>query len=314
VNLLDLYNARIADANSLNEVSQMHIVFANSLTPTEILFLHGNLFAGSKHKAPKLSPLCRFTLPQLQEAGRLWIDQHRAMLAEIGKPRIELYRRYELHDAVVLFSTDRKTPRRNLVISLTGANQRLMMPISGYLQNFDGKTTDILYVRDSSRQGYRGGIPKLADDMVEIGPALTELIDLTPYRQIVTVGVSAGGLPGLVMALRLGLDATLVCGGSSPERGQFDETGGPKLAGRLREWRQASLHTRVVVGYGAQDDKDESAAADIAHCVAGAEVERIALDGVEVKHNFIYKLSATGLLPAFMSDRLGLTDEDRAGG
>lgn len=307
MNLLDLYNARMAEAMSLNEVSQMHIALANSLTPTEIVFLHGNLFAGGKHKAPKLRPGCRFTLPQLQEAGRLWIDQHRAMLADIGKPRIELYRRYELHDAVVLFSADRKTPRQNLVISLTGANQRLMMPISGYLQNFDGKTTDILYVRDSSRQGFRGGIPNLADDMVEIGQALTRLVDLTPYQRKVSVGVSAGGIPGLVLALRLGLEATLVCGGSSPERGQFGEVGGPKLGDRLREWREESPHTRVVVGYGAQEEKDEAAAAEIARCVTGAEVERIALDGVEVKHNVLYKLSAAGLLPAFMADRLGLT-------
>jgi len=124
MNLLELYNSRITQANTLNEVSQIHIAFANSLTPTEVVFLHGNLFAVGKHKAPSLRPGCRFTLTQLQEAGRLWIDQHRAVLAEIGKSRIELYRRYELHDAVVLFSADRKAPRRNLVISLTGANQR----------------------------------------------------------------------------------------------------------------------------------------------------------------------------------------------
>lgn len=307
MNLLDLYDTRIVEAGSLNEVNQMHIALANSLTPTEIVFLHGNLFT-SKHKPPKLRPGCRFTLEQLKEAGRQWIDQHRAVLAEIGKPRIELFRRYELHDAVVLFSTDRKSPRRNLVVSLTGANQRLMMPISTYLQNFDGKTTDILYVRDSSRLGYRGGIPNLAGDMTEIGAALTQLIDFAPYRRKVAVGVSAGGLPSLVMALRLGLDAVLVCGGSSPERGQFEEPGKPRFPDRLRAWRAGSPATRVVVGYGAQDEKDEVAAAEIAACVEGAEVERIALDGVEVKHNFVYKLSAAGLLPAFMTEKLGLVD------
>ncbi len=306
MNLLDLYNARIAEAMSLNEVSQVHIALANSLTPTEIVFLHGNLFAGKKHKPPRLRPGVRYTLPQLQEAGRHWIDQHRAMLAEIGKPRMELFRRHELHDAVVLFSTDRKSPRRNLVVSLTGANQRLMMPISGYLQNFDGKTSDILYVRDSSRQGFRGGIPGLADDMTEIGAALSRLVDFAPYQRKVGLGVSAGGLPVLVMALRLGLDAVLVCGGSSPDRGQFDAPGQPRFGDRLRAWRDASSHTRVVLGYGAQDEKDEAAAADIAACVAGAEVERIALDGVEVKHNFLYKLSAAGLLPAFTAEKLGL--------
>lgn len=308
MNLLDLYNARIAEATSINEVNQMHIALANSLTPTEIVFLHGNLFAGAKHKAPKLRPGSRFTLPQLQEVGRAWIDQHRAMLAEVGKPRIELYRRYELHDAVVLFSTDRKAPRRNLVVSLTGANQRLMMPISGYLQNFDGKTTDILYVRDSSRQGFRGGIPNLTGDMAEIGPELTKLVDFGVYQRKVSVGVSAGGIPGLVLALRLGLDATLVCGGSSPQRGQFDEPGRSKLGDRLREWRAGSQATRVAVGYGAQDEKDEAAASEIAQCVTGAEVERVALDGVEVKHNFLYKLSVAGLLPAFLTDKLGLAD------
>ena len=306
MNLLELYNSRIALANTLNEVNQMHIAFANSLTPTEVVFLHGNLFAAGKHKAPALRAGARFTLPQLHEVARQWIDQHRAVLAEIGKPRIELYRRYELHDAVVLFSADRKAKRRNLVVSLTGANQRLMMPISTYLQNFDGKTTDILYVRDSSRQGYRGGIPGLADDMVEIGPELRELFDMRPYECKVSVGVSAGGIPGLVLALRLGLDATLVCGGSSPERGQFDRPGVPKLGDRLRQWREASPQTRVVLGYGAQDETDEKAAADIAQCVTGAEIERVALDGVEVKHNFLYKLSEAGLLSAFAADKLGL--------
>jgi hypothetical protein len=109
-----------------------------------------------------------------------------------------------------------------------------------------------------------------------------------------------------VLALRLGLDATLVCGGSSPERGQIEGVGRPKLGDRLRQWREASPHTRVVVGYGAQDENDETSATEIAKCVAGAEVERVALDGVEVKHNFLYKLSVAGLLPAFMADRLGL--------
>lgn len=306
MNLLDLYNARIAEATSINEVNQMHIAFANSLTPTEIVLLHGNLFASSKHKPPKLRPGVRFTQAQLQEAGRFWIDQHRAMLSEIGKPRIELYRRYELHDAVVLFSADRKSPRRNLVVSLTGANQRLMMPIAGYLQNFDGKTTDILYVRDSSRQGFRGGIPNLTDDMAEIGPALTKLVDFGPYERKVSVGVSAGGIPGLVLALRLGLAATLVCGGSSPVRGQFDEPGQRKLGDRLREWRDESPETRVVLSYGAQDEKDETSAAELAECIPGAEVDRIALEGVEVKHNLLYKLSAAGLLPAYLTEKLGL--------
>jgi hypothetical protein len=306
MNLLELYNSRIAQANSINEVNQMHIAFANSLTPTEIVYLHGNLFTG-KHKAPALRPGGRVTLPQLQENARQWIDQHRAVLNEVGKSRIELYRRYELHDAVVLFSADRKAPRRNLVIALTGANQRLMMPISTFLQNFDGKTTDILYVRDSSRQGFRGGIPGLADDMPEVGPELTKLFDMSAYKRRVSLGVSAGGLPSLVVALRLKLDATLVCGGSSPLRGQFDQPGQPKIGERLREWREASPQTRVTLGYGAQDPADEAAATELAECVTGAEVERIAIDGAEVKHNFLYKLSEAGLLSAFAADRLGLT-------
>lgn len=305
--LLDLYNARIVDARTLNEVNQIHIVFANSITPTEVVYLHGNLFVVGKHKLPILRPESRFSLSQLQEAARLWIDQHRAVLAEIGKPRIELYRRYELHDAAVLFSADRKAPRRNLVVSLTGANQRLMMPISTYLQNFDGKTTDILYVRDSGRQGYRSGIPDLADDMFEIGPAVTKLIDIGSYQRRVAIGVSAGGLPALVLALRLGLDATLVCGGSSPERGQFDRPGEPRLGDRLRRWREESPQTRVILGYGAQDVADERAAADTAQCIAGAEVERVALEGVEVKHNFLYKLSEAGQLSQFVAEKLGLT-------
>jgi len=305
--LLDLYNARIGEAHTLNEVNQTHIAFANSLTPTEVVYLQGNLFAAGKHKFPSLRPDCRFTLAQLQESGRLWIDQLRASLTEIGKPRTELYRRHDLHDAVVLFSADRRTPRRNVVVAFTGANQRLMMPISTFLQNFDGRATDILYVRDSSRQGYRNGIPDLADDMAEIGPALTKLIDVARYQWRASIGVSAGGLPALVTGLRLEFDATLVCGGSSPERGQFDRPGQPKFGDRLRQWREAAPLVPVTVGYGAQDAADESAAADIARCVSGAEVERIALDGVEVKHNFLYKLSAAALLTAFVSEKLGLT-------
>lgn len=90
-------------------------------------------------------------------------------------------------------------------------------------------------------------------------------------------------------------------------RGQLEVPGRPKLGDRLRQWREVSPHTRVVVGYGAQDGNDEGAAAEIAQCVTGAEVERVALDGVEVKHNFLYKLSVAGFLPAFMADRLGLS-------
>ncbi|RYG95741.1 MAG: hypothetical protein EON57_16195, partial [Alphaproteobacteria bacterium] len=202
--LLELYNARIVEARTLNEVNQMHIALGNSLTPTEVVYLHGSLFAKGKHKPPALRPDSRFTSAQLEENGRLWIDQLRATLKDVGKSRTELYRRHDLHDAVVLFSADRRKPRRNLVVALTGANQRLMMPLATFLQNFDSGTTDVLYVRDSSRQGYRGGIPGLADDIAGIGPALSSLIDMAAYQKRVSVGVSAGGLPGLVAALRLG--------------------------------------------------------------------------------------------------------------
>jgi hypothetical protein len=305
--LLELYNARIVEALTLNEVNQMHIAFANSLTPTEVVYLHGNLFAAGKHKAPKLSPLCRFTLPQLQEAGRLWIEQLRTTLSDVGKSRTELYRRHDLHDAMVLFSGDRKKPRRNLMVALTGANQRLMMPIATFLQNCDAGSTDILYVRDSSRRGFRDGVPGLADEMAEIGPALTKLIDMSQYQRRVSVGVSAGGLPGLVLALRLGFDATLVCGGSSPFRGQFDKPGARLFADKLQGWRSEAPGVQVIALYGAQEPVDETAAAEILQCVPGTEVVRVALDGVEVKHNMLYKLSAAGLLAAFFKDRLGLS-------
>lgn len=304
--LLDLYNARIVLARTLNEVNEIHIAFANSITPSEAVYLHGNLFVAGKHKAPALRADSRFTPAQLRDGARLWIDQLRATLADVGKSRTELFRRHELHDAVVLFSADRRKARRNLVLSFTGANQRLMMPIATFLQNFDCRTTDILYVRDSSRQGYRNGIPKLADDMAEIGPALLQLIDIAPYQRRVSIGVSAGGLPGLVAALRLGLDATLVCGGSSPLRGQFDRPDQPAFAEKLRGWREAAPEVRVVAAFGAQEPEDERAVEDLERCVAGTEPCRVALEGVEVKHNLLYKLSSAGKLAEFFDGKLGL--------
>lgn len=303
--MLAQYNQLVGTFRSLNSLNFMHISYGNTITPLEVLELEQGLFVEGVHPMPALHPEAQFTHQDLRRISREWIDRMREDLKSVGKREAEPFGRRDLRKSVTLYSDGSAAEDKTLVIALPGANFRIMMPIATLLQNLNAATTDVMFIRDGTRSGYLRGLEGLAPAIEELGPELGRIIDLKSYRRVVGLGVSAGGLPILLVAMQLDFDAVLLCGAGSPMHPRWEGRGRPSPADTLRRAATDGKHRRITVAYGAHHAEDRSDAQDIASCIAVEPVE-VSLPDYEVRHNILHPLSVRGTLPEFLNRHLGI--------
>ncbi len=303
--LLAHYDSLISQCRSENDLNRVHIAFGNTMTPDEVLHLDDVLFVDGVHAAPPLREDRKFSEDELKRIARVWIEDIRDDLKRVGKREAEPFGRRDLRKSVTLYTDGGSPHDKTLLLTLPGSNHRLMMPIPTFLQNVPAGTVDVLIIRDGTRSDYTEGLEGLAPAVEELGPALSKLVDISSYRRLAGVGVSAGGLPILLVALQLDFDAVLVCGGGSPHDPKWERPGRGSPADTLRKAASDGRTRHITVAFGAQSDPDRKSAADIAECIAVRPFE-VAVEGAEVKHNILYPLSIRGLLPAFFAEHLGI--------
>lgn len=301
--MLQEYNRLIGQCTSLNGVNTIHIAFANTLTPSEVLALPNVLFVDGLHDAPVLNPERTFTDGELKLAARKWAEDLRADLRPVGKDAPEPFRRREIRKNVTLFSDGAAPDNKTLLLAFPGASHRMQMPVGPFLQNLDAASVDVAMVRDGTRRLYLKGIEGVGDSIEEVGDVLPGLLDMSRYRRVCALGASAGGLPLLVIALRLGIENIVVCGAISPFDPRMERSGSLPIAEVLRAANAAGRPKRVVAAFGSHSPKDRQAAEDIAGCV-DAQLDEVSSPTYEFKHNVLHPLHREGRLVGYLEEHL----------
>lgn len=300
--LLDGYYQRISQAVSINNINKINIAYSNTMTPQEILDFDDVLFA-PQYPIPALQPDAKFSEAELKAAGRLWINESVRHLRLMNKHEAEPFLRRDLRQSVTLYTAGGATSDKTLVVAFPGANNRLMMPVCALLQALDAARVDIVLIRDPTHSGFFNGLEGLADTRAGVFDALPSFLNFDAYRQVSSLGVSRGGLPSLLLALRLSLHSALVCGAGEPSDQRYGDIGGGEMAEALRSGRGTS--SRVTLAFGAQDNDDRRAATQLADTL-GIEALEISNAAGNVGHNLLFELAKEGRLPSFLRDRLSL--------
>lgn len=304
--MLEVYDSQLRELRTINQLNRLHIAFGNTVTPLEVLDLHTRLFKAPHHEMPTLHPEAKLSPEEVRRAGRDWVKSAMLDLKPVGKSYLEPFHRRDIRKGLLIFSDGKPTAGKTLLVTFAGANERLMMPIATLLQNLRAATTDVFYIADPSREAYRQGLRGFSDRLQDVGGPLSELVDMSAYRRRVALGVSAGGLPAIIAALAMKMDAALGCGAPHPDRFTGEATGGVEPQGLLRDLRAASPKTKITLAFGDDEQKDRVAAEALAKCVHPALELEVSFDGKKVQHNVLYPLSLNGSLPGFLNRLLGV--------
>lgn len=302
--LLETYNGLVSQSRSLNDIHRINIAFGNTMTPQEVVELEESLFVGD-YTLPPMRDDRTFSDRELMVAAREWIEQTLTHLKLMRKAEAEPFLRRDVRKSVTLYSDGGDPDDKTLIIALPGANHRLMMPIPSLLQALPADRADVLFIRDGTRSGYRQGLEGLASSIDTLGPAIPRIIDISRYRRLAGLGVSAGGLPSLLLGLQMGSGAVLVCGGGSPNDPRWVRPGQALPADTLRAAAERGIDAKLTIAFGTHSDPDRASARDICACL-GIEPLEVSSRSEEVRHNILHPLALDGLLPAFLADRLGL--------
>lgn len=302
--LLETYNGLLSRAKTVNELNRINIAFGNTMTPQEVVDLEGALFTPG-HVAPQLREDRVFSDAELMAAAREWIEKAFAHLRLLGKADAEPFLRRDLRRSMTLYTDGGPANGKTLVVAFPGANNRLMMPVATLLQALDAPKVDIVLIRDPTHAAYFSGLEDFADSRDALFDALPSYLNFAAYARVSSLGVSAGGLPALLLASRLGLAAVLACGADSPLDPRLQKKGGGAAAAALRSAAESNHRTHVAIAFGAQHAEDREAATEIGG-ILGVEPLEITNADREVKHNVLFPLAKEGRLSSFLAEHLRL--------
>ena len=299
--LLEAYDGLLSRALSLNDLNRINIAFGNTMTPQETVDLREAL-QDPGYRLPELREGRKFSDAELLGAVHEWIDEMDAFLHLAGKPEAEPFLRRDLRKSVTLYTDGQPAAGKTLIVGMPGANDRLMVPMPAMLQCLPAERVDLVMVRDGTRSAYRQGLEGLADSLEAFADTLPIMLGFGAYRRVVGLGVSSGGLPIVLIALRLNLDAVLALGGNSPHDARWVRPGDLSPVVALKQAAERGYATRVTVACGAQHEVDCASAADTC-ALLGLEPLVVTADR-DVKHNIVHPLLEEGRLPAFLAERL----------
>ena len=310
--MINLYRRLVRSQLTVNQLNNIHINLANRMTPLELEGLQSelptapsvwqNLIYKSSRKLPFKLPESYCIWQQKIEyakSARDWIDMlHRACL-QSGKAAPEPFIRRRLRQ-VALFSAGENRSGKILAICFAGNAQRMMMPMPVFLQHLDSSRVDVAFVKDPKRKGFRKGIDGIAPNLDILIKELKSLLKTEEYLKVVTIGTSGGGLPAILTAVKLGLDAGMSVGGRGPDAPIW-LTNDSKMAGELliSYAKQSSAEPRLFLVYGNDKPKDKAKAEALAD-VVNAQLIPVSDPSGPVGHNALYPLVNQGKLTKFL--------------
>lgn len=274
-------------------LNKLHIDLENRMTPLELDELCSELMS-AQHLPEALHFDLREILPS--SAQRDWAEKLQKLYAKSRKHCPEPFRRHRLRRDVMFFDAGGERSCKTLAICFSGQALRMMMPLPVFLQHIDSEHVDIAFLRDPDRNGYRGGVRGVADSLELSIDKLKDILRIGDYRSVVSIGVSAGGVPATLSALRLNLDAALSVGGSHPDDPRWTTSDGTKLRDVFQKYVGQSVRMpKIFLVFGADYPKDKTSAVELASLVPARLIAISAADGF-LGHNALYPVLISGEL------------------
>lgn len=276
-------------SRALVQLSKSLSTLENRLTPTEFECLYewharGQLLAGD-------------VADNKRAIVTRWLRGMRDLMAMSGKQKPEVFALRRLAPSARLFTGSGAAKGKALLICFPPSGGRnLMMPNAALLQHADAAQTDVLMLSEIFNQKYRRGIPFVGGNLAEIIAWLNRQVG--DYRQILTIGVSAGAYPALVAAGQLQAECALSVGGRFYRRRHLADNI-RRLVSLYRSRRRARA-MRIFFAYGVDDARDKAFAEFMAR-FSGGELLPVAFSDKPVGHEILRQLLDRGELRDFLA-------------
>lgn len=316
--MIGLYTRLLARCRTVNQVHQVHIALETRMTPPDVRELEREVLRRLPGTTDTMSldPASRGgqvaaavgrsrPATAFPPEAHAWVAQLSDWAAKSGKAEPEPFVRRRVRPNVLSFSAGGRSVSKTLVVCFTGMKGRLFMPIPVVLQHLPSADFDLIVLRDPSRNGYRSGVAGVANDFAGLADAVGGLFDRRAYRAVVTYGISAGGLPAIVTALRLGLDKAVSVGGKGPLDPRWQDVCAGGVGAMLRDYaRDVAAPPNLLYVHGADSPPDADSARDLAQVVPLRTLAVHGGEGREIGHNPLLPLLRRSRLGAFLASAL----------
>ena len=317
--MVPLYERLIAGCTSENQRNRVHIRLENRMTPEEAVELWSHYLGRRYWRENAISRARSVAEPRLAHLGhtpkpessrgtlehtRYWLGTLRDQYLLAGRARPEPFRRHRLTHGISRYSAGGPSRDRTLLLCFSGDWHRMMMPMSTFLQHLPAARCDVAFLRTERGHGYRAGIRGAGDDLPSSVMRLPTLLGLDRYSRVATMGTSAGGLPALIAALLLGVDAALVVGGNSPQ----DERWAGSLDGHDADVYLADLANRAArvprttIVHSEGNERDAISALTMASLLPTESVHVMPVAGAD--HNSLIHVTREGALARLLASSM----------
>lgn len=309
--MIECYRRAARRCRTANQINALHIALENRITPLELAALRqaqGPWFRlrtllQSAWRLPYVALQRKDATSPGAQRDR-WLRKLYRLYTQAAGPLPQPYRRRRLSRHLRLYSTGGAPHEKQLLICFVGSSQRPFLPVPVFLQHLDAARTDVLLVSYPRGRGHRQGLPELGSNFEQSIDRLRGVADIDAYQRCAAIGISGGGTPAVLTALRLGLSVALSVGGGSPNDPRWLAALGEDAGSLARRYAAASASLpRVVLAYGIDAQKDVVAAQAFAQCIP-AELLPIGDGRRETPHNVFYPLLQRQRLRGFLEANL----------
>jgi hypothetical protein len=294
--IVKLYHRLEKYASTPNRLNKLRVSLENRITPLELAALTAD--AGPRESREERK--ARRADPNQAPSQSMWTKKLNDFSEKSGKTAPEPFLRRRLQKKTWLISDGKDNPDKVLMLCFTGGARRMMMALPIFLQQLDASRVDVILFIDPDRDGFRGSF---IDDENNLITQAAKYIDRKKYRGIVSMGTSGGGLPSVLVALGLRLDAVLsVCGNDPHDLRWITSSGddGAALVTRLAEAAKDKFPD-IYLLHSEDYDLDANAAKSLAELVSARIISYSNADYV-AKHN--RPIGHAVLLPALQAGTL----------
>jgi amino acid adenylation domain-containing protein len=251
--IYDEYISVSKKCRSSNQLRKIQISLENIITPSEVEYFHSAILetepVNSKHQE--------------------WIKKFHVEYNFFKKSTPEEFFRKKMVDHIYFYGDKFDPKEKTLLICFSGNAQRMMMPLPFFLQQLDARETDVLLIRDPTRNGYRTGIKGISNSIEAVIDQITHLLDISQYKRTAAIGTSGGGFPALLSAMRLGLDASLSVGSCGPYDSRWKKLSDSSAFDMIiKNYRSQEKHPNINLCYGTKSSLDHKSALEISQLIS----------------------------------------------